>query len=99
MQTAVAEGLVPEEAAHPVGRIRQLAHAPDDGALEPRLAPRRLLAGDRLLQVSVDALVRVRLWAVSGVGRTPRSRPRARPARHGPCGAVDGQAVEDEEDL
>ena len=33
----VQEGLVPDEAAHAVGRFRQPTHVPDDGALELRL--------------------------------------------------------------
>src|SRR5215208_6372159 len=62
----VAKGLVSEEATHPMGQLRELAHVPDDGALELRLAARRRLAGDRLLQVTVDALVRSQLGAVPG---------------------------------
>jgi hypothetical protein len=71
----------------------------DDGALELRLAARRLLAGHRLLQVAVDPLVRVQLGAVAwqvedlDLGLAP-GQPGADLGR-----AMDRQAVEDEEDL
>src|ERR687897_2116499 len=95
----VAKGPVPEEAADAAGRLRQHAHAPDDGALELRLAARRRLAGDRLLQVTVDPLVRIELRTASGqvehldLGFAP-GQPGAELG-----GAVDRQAVEDEKDL
>src|SRR5215218_10933742 len=84
---------------HAVGQLRQPAHVADDGALELRLAARWRLAGDRLLQVAVDALVRVQLRAVAGqvedldLGLAP-DKPVAELGR-----AVDRQAVENEEDL
>ena len=90
---------MPEEAADTMGRLRQLAHVADDGALELRLAARRLLAGHRLLQVTVDALARVQLRAVwrqvedLDLGLSP-GQPGADLG-----GAMDRQAVEDEEDL
>src|SRR3712207_1331209 len=90
---------MPEEAADTVGQLRQLAHVSDGGALELRLAARRLLAGDRLLQVAVDTLVGVQLRAVAGQVEDlnlglPPNQPGPDLGR-----AVNRQAVEDEEDL
>src|SRR5215208_7083992 len=95
----VTKSLVPEEATHPMGQLRELAHVPDDGALELRLAARRLLAGDRLLQVTVDALVRIQLGAVPGqVEDLDLGLALGQPGAD-LGGAVDRQASENEEDF
>ena len=88
-----------EEAADAVGQLRQPAHVANDGTLKLRLAARRLLAGDRLLQVAVEPLVRIQFRAVTGQVehldlRLPPDEPVADLGR-----AMDRQAVEDEEDL
>src|SRR3712207_7417148 len=90
---------MPEEAADAAGQLRELAHVADGGALELRLAARRLLAGDRLLQVAVDPLVGVQLravaWEVEDLDfGLPPGAPGPNLGR-----AMDWQAVEDEEDL
>ena len=56
----VAELLVLEDGADPLWPLREPAHVAEDRPLELLLAAGRRLAGDRLLQVGIDALIRLR---------------------------------------
>src|SRR5919206_4137779 len=60
----VAELRMPEDGADPLRPSGQAAHMPVRSSPQLFLAARRLLARERLLQVGVDALVRIELRAV-----------------------------------
>jgi hypothetical protein len=52
-----------KDAADPLRPFGEAAHVADGGSLRLLLAARRRLAGDRLLEIGMDALVRVQLTA------------------------------------
>ena len=55
---------MPEDGVDPLRPSGQAAHVTDRGSLQLLLAARRLLARQRLLQVCIDTLVRIQLWAI-----------------------------------
>src|SRR3954453_15767650 len=90
---------MPKVASDPFKKLCQPAHVADDGALEFGLAAGRWLAGHGVLQVSIQALVRVQLrtigWQVEDLDLL-RALSQPAPYRLGP---MDRQVVPDQKPL
>src|SRR3712207_6007069 len=90
---------MPKDGADPLRPLGQAAHVADRGSLQLLLAARRRLARDRLLEVGMDALVRVQLRTVRGQVEHLDLRAALGQPVLNQAGPVHLQAVQDQEDL